>query len=184
MLRVWLRHLLLAGFTAALLLVVVLLGQVPFGDASDRAILRLALRAVQGKTEVCRDLTSAELDELPAHMRQPRLCDEVAPPYRLRVRIDMRKVLEEEFEPGGLRGDRPLIVDRSVMHPPGAARVQIELEPVLDDDVRRALAESGTGLPSYGFDRRIDLTADRITLVLLDEANGRLEVYGDPGDGS
>lgn len=176
----WFRHLLAAALTAAVLLVVVLLGQVPFGRPSDRATLRLALRTVQGKIEVCRDRTPEELAALPAHMRQPRSCDEVAPPYRLRVAIGLRTVLDEQFEPGGLRGDRPIIVDRRVVHSPGKARVQIDFEPVLDESARLSLAQSGSELPSYALDRQIELLGDRILLVQLDEAAGRLEIYDEP----
>ena len=176
----WSRQLLAAAFTAAVLLVVVLLGQVPFGRPSDRATLRLALRTVQGKIEVCRDRTPEELAALPAHMRQPRSCDEVAPPYRLRVAIGLRTVLDEQFEPGGLRGDRPIIVDRRLVHSPGKARVQIAFEPVLDEAARRSLAQSGSELPGYALDRQIELLGDRIILVQLDEAAGRLEIYDEP----
>ena len=104
----------------------------------------------------------------------------MAPPYRLRVALDQRRVLEEEFEPGGLRGDRPLIVDRRLAHPAGAARLEIDFEPVLDAAAAADLATSGADLPSYHLDRRIRLPAERITLVQLDEATGRLEVFRDP----
>jgi hypothetical protein len=177
--RRWLTHLATAVFTAALLLVVALLGQVPLGRASDQSTLRLALRAVQGKAEVCRDRTSSELEALPAHMRQPTVCDEVAPAYRLRVRIDLRTRLDEEFEPGGLRGDRPLIVDRRILHSAGTARVQVELRPVLDEATRQSLQEAGSLPPEYSFDRRIHLPADRVTLLLLDETEGRLVLYNE-----
>lgn len=178
--RHWGRQLVIAAFTAAVLLAVALLGQVPFGAASGRATLRLALRTAQGKVEICRDLTPSELEALPAHMRQPRVCDETAPPYRLRVALDGVTVLDEEFEPGGMRGDRPLIVDRRIAHTPGSVQLQIEFEPVLDAASGRALADAQTALPGYRLDRRIELSADRITLVLLDEAHGSLEIYRDP----
>lgn len=173
------RHLLRAALTAAVLAAVVLLGQVPFGEATGRATLRLALRTAQGKVEVCRDLSAAELEALPAHMRQPRVCDEVAPPYRLRVAIDGAAALDEEFEPGGLRGDRPLIVDRSLRHPPGEVRLEIELAPVIDTATRTALAGAAAELPGYRLDRRVELPPDRVTLVLLAEASEDLRIYRD-----
>lgn len=181
MARLLLRHLRIAAVTAVLLLAIAWLGQVPFGRATGRATVRLALRTATSKVEVCRDLSAAELEALPAHMRQPRECRQMAPPYRLRVALDQRRVLEEQFRPGGLRGDRPLIVDRWLVHPPGAVRLQVDFEPVLDAAAGAELIASGAALPSYRLDRRIRLAAERITLVQLDEATGRLEIFDDPG---
>lgn len=180
MLSGWTRHLVIAVFTAIVLAAVAVLGQVPFGRQSGKAVLRLSLRTVQARTEICRDLSAAELEALPQHMRQPRMCSEVAPPYRLRVAIDMRPVIDELIEPGGLRGDRPLIVDRQVSHRAGKVRLQVKFEPLLEATPGEPVTDAADQLPSYALDRRIDLAAHRVTLVLLDDATGRLEIYGDP----
>lgn len=176
----WLRRGAAAAFSAALLLGVAWLGQLPFGRTTGVATLRLALRATQGRAEICRDLSAAELAELPAHMRRPRVCEELAPPYRLRVAAGAQPLLEEQFRPGGLRGDRPLIVDRQLRLAAGTTELRIELEPILDPAARRALTGAAIELPGYRLERRVDLPPDRITLVLLDEATGRLRIYDDP----
>jgi len=174
---VWVRQIAIAVFTAALLAAVVVLGQIPLGKAGGDAILRLALRATHGKAEVCRDRTAKELEAMPQHMRLARQCDEVAPPYRLEVKLDDATVLDELIAPGGMRGDRPLIVDRQVPVPRGRVRLDVRFAPKTDVRLDEALARAGLELPSYALSEEVDFAADRITLVMLDDASGRLEIY-------
>lgn len=173
------RLLLRAAFTAALLGAVVVLGQLPFGSAGGDAVLRVALRTVQAKVEVCRDLSAEELAALPAHMRRPRDCRELAPDYQLSVRVGDRPLLDERVRPGGLRGDRPLIVDRQLAVAPGRSRLEVRLTPAVDERLRGELDAAAERLPSYTLDRQAEFTADRVTLVVLDDANGRLKVFGE-----
>lgn len=173
----WTRQLAIAAFTAILLSAVVLLGQIPYGAAGGEAVLRLALRAAHGKAEICRERSAEELEALPQHMRQPRLCEEVAPPYRLSVQVDGKDVLDEKIAPGGFRGDRPLVVDRQVEVAPGTVRLEIDFAPATDLRLDEALAQSGLELPSYTLDRETELVSDRITLVTLDDATGTLEIH-------
>lgn len=144
----WGRQAAMAGFSAALLLLVAWLGQIPFGEAGDEAVVRLALRATRAKIEICRARTAAELEALPQHMRQAEICEEIAPAYSLALQVGGRRMLEERIEPGGLRGDRPLIVDRQVAVAPGTRSIAITLTPLLEPGDRKAVAEAGTELPS------------------------------------
>ncbi len=176
--RTWARQLVIAALTAAVLAAVVVLGQVPLGRGSGQARLRLALRTVLSNAEICTDRTSAELEALPQHMRQARVCEELAPPYRLQVEIDGVEVVDKRFEPGGLRGDRPLIVDRQIELPPGPADMVVRFSPVVDVLLEESLTRASVTLPDYLLEQKIELIADRILLVTLNDATGALEIYG------
>ncbi|MCP4203566.1 MAG: hypothetical protein GY769_16730 [bacterium] len=176
----WLRHLIIVAFTGVILAAVVVLGQVPLGRGSGQARLRLALRTVLSNAEICTDRTSAELEALPQHMRQARVCEEVAPPYRLQVEIDGVEVVDERVEPGGLRGDRPLIVDRQIELPPGPEDMVVRFSPVVDVLLEESLTRASVTLPSYVLEQNVELVADRILLVTLNDATGALEIYGVP----
>jgi len=176
--RSWFRQVLIATLTGALLAVVVVLGQIPLGSGSGRAVLRIALRTVQSNARICIDRTAEELEALPLHMRQARVCEDVAPAYRLRIAIDGAEVLDETFQPGGLRGDRPLTVDRQLALPPGSAQLDIRFSPEADVLLAEALARASATLPSYRLERSVELIPDRILLVTLDDATGQLEIYG------
>lgn len=174
----WGRQAIVAGFSAAFLILVAWLGQIPFGKAGEDAVIRLALRATRAKTEICRTRSEAELEALPIHMRQAEICEEVAPAYRLALDVGEQRLLEERIEPGGLRGDRPLIVDRQVTVGPGRRSVAITLAPLLDPSDVDAVANASAALPSYALERELILEAGRITLVTLDDSSGELRVFG------
>lgn len=175
-----LRHALAAAFTLALLAIVAVLGQVPLGQPSGKAVLRVSLRTVHGNAEICRELSEAELEALPQHMRQPRVCDEIAPPYRLLVSVDGRQLLDEEVSPGGLRGDRPLIVDRQITVEPGTVRLRVSFAPALDEPTRLALADAAMDLASYDLDSEVELVAERIALVTVTGAR-QIGLWDDDG---
>lgn len=175
-LRNLLRHAGTALFTLALLATVAALGQIPLGRPSGKAVLRVSLRAVHAKAEICRDLSAAELEALPQHMRQPRVCDEIAPAYTLAVSVDGEQVLVDQVEPGGLRGDRPLIVDRQIALAPGTVQLRVSFEPLVDEPTQEALTEAAVKLPKYLFDEQVDLQADRVALIMVTGAR-RIGLY-------
>ena len=165
--------------TAICLGLVIVLGQIPWGESGNEAILRLALRTVRGKMEICRDLTADELSNLPAHMRgSGEVCDSVPVTYRLRVSVDGRELIDELVEPGGMRRDRPHNVDREFIFDPGDANLEVRFTPEMPADpspeVDRALAD----LPTYELAREVHFEADRITLVYLNDSTGSLGVEG------
>jgi hypothetical protein len=180
--KLW-RQVLRAGFSLLLVGVVVALGQIPMGRPSDQAVLRLALRSVGGRVEICGDRTPEELAALPQHMRQPRVCDQYSPSYRLSVELNGEALVDEAVDPGGVRGDRPIIIDRQIVVPPGRSRLAVDFEPLIEeesDELRLAAAE----LPSYRLETKVDLEADRIVLVTLDETRGELVVFDESPPGS
>lgn len=157
---------------------VIWLGQIPWGEPGGPAVLRLALRTVQGKLEVCRELTAEERNALPIHMRGTTDCTAHPIGYRLRVEVDDRLLIDESIAPGGLRGDRPHNADRELELERGSAQLEVSFRPEpldgADAETVRALAE----LPTYEIKRRIALESDRVTLVYLDDTTGTLEVVG------
>ena len=172
------RMALVAGFTFLLLIVVAALGQIPLGSPSGTAIVRLALRTVQNRVEVCRDRTQAELDTLPTHMRQARVCDLHSPTFHLEVSIGGETIHEESVDPGGLRGDRPLIVDRQLALPPGPTDLMVTFLPAIEEGLAPEVVAAFSDLEVYRLVETIELEEDRITLVLLNDETGRLELYG------
>ncbi|MDX1643414.1 MAG: hypothetical protein R3244_03545 [Thermoanaerobaculia bacterium] len=173
-----------AAFTVLVLGVVVVLGQVPWGSSTGEAVLRLALRTVHGKVEVCRERSAEELATLPQHMRQEEVCDSYPVSYRLRVELDGRLLADETIEPGGLRRDRPHNVDREFTVDSGVSRLVVSFRPETPDagipgkeapEVEAELA----ALPRYEMAREVRLAPDRVTLVYLDDASGSLDLVQD-----
>lgn len=176
-----LRHLGRALTTAAVLAVVVVLGQLPLGRAGDHAVLRLSLRTTRTAVEVCRERTEAELAELPAHMRRPRVCDAHRPAFELRVAVDGGEVLRRVLRGGGVRGDRPLIVDERLPVRPGPRRLDVTLAPLPDAGAAPELRTAVAELPTLELHETVTFAADRIALVLADETADRLVLYEPPG---
>lgn len=168
-----------AGFSASLLAVVVLLGQVPWGSSTGEAVLRLALRTVRGKIEVCHEPSPEELAALPPHMRQPEICDTYPVRYRLRMSLDGRLLVDETVEAGGLRRDRPHNVDREFTVGSGTRRLEVGFRPQMPEDAAPEVREEFSGLPTYELARDVRLTADRVALVYLDDSTGTLELVQD-----
>jgi len=168
-------HILRGLFTLALLAVIALAGQIPWGSPSEDAALRLALRTVDGKVRTCRDRTAEELAALPQHMRTPTLCEDRSVDYQLRVTLDGAEVLDLSASPGGLRRDRPIIVDRQVAVAAGPQQLSVRFIPVHDPDSDTEPAAS-EALPAYAIDRMVDFAPGRIVLVTLDDADHSLEI--------
>ncbi len=170
------------GLTTVVLGGVIVLGQIPWGDSGDEAVLRVALRTVRGKLEVCRELDAAEQAALPQHMRGQKDCDVHPITYRLRTSVDGEPILDELVEPGGMRRDRPHNVDREIVLAPGTADVEVLFEPELPDDASAEMVAAFSELRSYELSRPLELAADRITLVYLDDTSGDLGVLGPGSD--
>jgi hypothetical protein len=79
--------------------------------------------------------------------------------------------------------DRPIIIDRQIVVPPGTSRLAVDFEPLIEeesDELRRAAVE----LPSYRLETTVDFEADRIVLITLDETRGELVVFDEGSPGS
>ncbi len=157
-------------FTALLFVIIAALGQIPFGQVPEEAYLRLALRTTEARVEICRDRTPEELEALPAHMRQPRVCDRHAIPYRLHVQLDGDTVLDRILEPRGARSDRPLVFDHQLAVDPGAATLAVSFAPdaSASDGAAGDFAEALARTKRHQLEQPVELEAGRITLVRLD----------------
>ena len=165
--------------TAAVLGLVIVLGQIPWGESGNEAILRLALRTVRGKMEICRALSADELANLPAHMRgSGEVCESVPATYRLRVSVDGEELIDELVEPRGLRRDRPHNVDRELVFAPGTADLEVSFTPETPTDPTPEVANALADLPAYELHQQVRFEADRITLVFLNDSTGTLDVEG------
>ncbi len=165
-----------AVVSAALLAIVVLAGQVPWGEPGDEAVLRLVLRTVHGRVEVCSERSAEEMERLPVHMRgSGEICEGVPVAYRLRVVLDGETLVDERVEPRGLRKDRPHNVDREIAVRAGRSALKVDFLPEMD---ATTAAPERDAPPSYRLDREIELRPDRVTLVFLDDSAGALELVG------
>jgi len=134
-------------------------------NASDPArgsFLQLALRTSAGRAQVCRTLSADELAALPAHMRQPTLCETTPVAYQLQVTIDGNVVLDEPCRPAGIHGDRPITVGAELPVVPGDHDVAVRFVPGV------SVAASDKPLSTYEFESRVAFAEGRIRLVSLE----------------
>jgi hypothetical protein len=98
-------------------------------EQGGRSLLRVSWRARGERIEDCRRATPEELAALPAHMRQEVVCaDPRVAPYRLRVAVDGRALVDGAAPGSGIPGDRPIYVYREFEVTPGARRVEVLFE--------------------------------------------------------
>ena len=95
---------------------------------SDQAILRLAWSARPERIENCRQQSDEELARLPAHMRQPVVCEGVSAQYRLTVRREGSVVAEQIVRGGGLRQDRRIYVFHELPLDPGESSIEVRFD--------------------------------------------------------
>ena len=131
---------------AAVVAVVTVAADTPLTiHGSDQALLRLAWSARPERIEQCRQQTAEELAKLPAHMRQPVVCEGTAARYRLTVVIDGAPVTERVLRAGGLRHDRRLYVVEEIALRPGVTDLEVRFD--RDDDGASARAGAVSASP-------------------------------------
>jgi hypothetical protein len=100
-------------------------------ETTERSLLRLSWRVRGERIERCRRPTARELAGVPAHMRRETICEAArVAPYRLRVAIDDRPVVDGAAPGSGVASDRPMYLLRDVAVAPGRHRVRVVLERV------------------------------------------------------
>ncbi len=145
------------------------LAHLPLGREPAEAALRLAIRTAAAKLEVCRDRSPAELAELPVHMRLPRVCEDRPVTYRLEVWLDGTLRHSALASKRGLRADRPLVIEETLLAAPGTHAVRIRFAPELTSELSSAeLAE----LPHGELEESLELAAGRVALVTFDDREG------------
>ena len=151
--------------TAALTLPIAALARAPYTPPGGaEAGLRFSWRMSVSAKENCRPRTSAELAELPVHMRTPEVCTRDAARYALITRIDDVAADTIQLVRGGVKGDRPLFVLEERTLSPGQYRVRVNLERMTD---------SGTEVLA-ALDTLLRMEAGGVQLITLDTEARRL----------
>jgi hypothetical protein len=99
---------------------------------SSQGVLRLAWSARPERVEVCREQSADELAKLPAHMRQPLVCEGTTARYRLTVRHEGNLVADRILHGGGVRHDRRLYVFHELPLDPGQSSIEVRLDRIDD----------------------------------------------------
>jgi hypothetical protein len=143
-------------------------------DPGADGVLRLAWRARPDRVEDCRPQSAEALARLPAHMRQPMICEGASASYRLQVRVDGQLALDEVLRGGGLRHDRPIYVFRELRVMPGEHEVAVQfvrIEPNAQD-------QPGGVPPSLTLSRSIQFRPGRVVLSSYDPERRTLYFAG------
>jgi hypothetical protein len=190
---------LLAAVAAVALLVA--LSRAPWPRRSDHALLRLSWSGRPERIERCRELSDAELEKLPAHMRLREECEGHSARYRVQVWVGGSLLSQDTVTGGGLRGDRAIYMLREYRLTPGLHTVAVEVarsdsvaaEPEEPGDeaeesdtaaapLDRALRERQEHRrerlerlpPSLRLDTTLQLVAGEVVLVTYDPVGRRL----------
>ena len=143
-----------AALALALMAAIAWLSNAPITvHGSEHAVLRLAWSARPERIENCRQQTSEELARLPAHMRQPIVCEGATAEYRLTVTNGGQVVADVPVRGGGLRQDRGLYVFHEVPLHPGDDAIEVRFDR-LGSDASRDAAESRTEMAGPGSGKR------------------------------
>lgn len=110
----------------------------------------LKLSFSHGGQRNCRELTGAELAELPANMRRTEICDRRRLPIDVELDLDGETVYRASLPPSGIAGDGPSRVYRRFVLPAGDHDVAIRLR-----DTTRAEGFD------YSAERRISLAPEQ-----------------------
>jgi hypothetical protein len=95
---------------------------------SNQGVLRLAWSARPERVEVCREQSAEELAKLPAHMRQPLVCEGTSARYRLTVWHEGRLITDRTLHGGGVRQDRRLYVFHELPLDPGQTSIEVKVD--------------------------------------------------------
>ena len=99
---------------------------------SNQGVLRLAWSARPERVEVCREQSAEELANLPAHMRQPLVCEGRSARYRLTVWHEGRLIADRILHGGGVRQDRRLYVFHELLLDPGQTSIEVKADRIDD----------------------------------------------------
>lgn len=133
-------------------------------DPGADAVLRLAWRARPDRVEDCRPQSAEALARLPAHMRQPMICEGASASYRLQVRVDGQLALDDVLRGGGLRHDRPIYVFRELRVAPGDREVAVRFVRI----EASAQEQPGGVPPALTLSRSIHFAPRRVVLGSYD----------------
>jgi hypothetical protein len=139
--------------------------------ASSDAVLRLAWSARPERVETCREQSAEELAKVPAHMRQPLVCEGTTASYRLQVRHNDALIAERIVHGGGLRRDRRVYIFQELAVPSGDADLRVSLDRIESPDgTSRVIQGQAQGAvpPHLSLTRRVRFFSRRVVLVTYD----------------
>lgn len=148
-----LKQLLLTVLLCGLLALVT---RVPLGSEPQEGAIRLSWRFVGA--EVVKQISQAELETLPIHMRpEDGMMTSKRVPYSLVVSLDGIVLAQEQVHPGGLKEDRPLFVFRTFEVEPGDYDLRVQFAADSEEVVEEPLT----------LEQKIHLEAGQIITVRL-----------------
>ncbi|MDH5642558.1 MAG: hypothetical protein OEY63_00025 [Gemmatimonadota bacterium] len=169
----------LMGFLFALLVTVAIgagsRGPYLAGEEEGAAI-RLAWRVPGVRFSQCRTLTEEELAEIPAHMRQPEVCETRMLPFRLTMSVGNTVLVDELVEASGARSDRPIYVYQDIAVAAGSHDVSIRFS--VESDIASDLWDSGSSPTDLSYLGLLELKDGEVALVTYERNSGKLVVKG------
>ena len=151
---------------------------------SGDALLRLSWSARPERVETCQAQSPEVQAKLPAHMRQPVICEGTSAEYRLEILRNGALIAAETVRGGGLRHDRPLYVFREIPQPVGDAAIAVRFSRADTASATTPLLQSSApgqipDLPrSVTFERRLHFEAGEVILVTYDPERRELVERG------
>ena len=124
----------------------------PAGGTDLDPRVRLSWSARPERVEVCRQLSDAELQALPEHMRMRVTCEGRFARYLLTLGVDGQVRVSDTVRGGGLRNDRPIHLLRDYRVPAGEHRLLVSLVR-LDSTGSRTVADGATASAGALVDR-------------------------------
>jgi len=129
-----LRHLALGGLlTTAVIVGAAVLSAWPAYRTVPEGMAVVKLSFTHGGERRCRELTEAEMAELPANMRRREVCDRARPPVHVEMEIDGRLAFAAALPPTGLSGDGPSRVYERFPLPAGRHAIALRLRDTAED---------------------------------------------------
>jgi ferredoxin/coenzyme F420-reducing hydrogenase delta subunit len=153
-----------SGVAVAAALAAIALGGSRLGyalPASDDATLVVSFKHPGSVQQQCRDRSPEELQSLPPHMRQARVCERRRVAVRLRVYVDGARKIDRDCEPKGLWDDGNSLALERIPEPPGRHLVRVEL------------GDTGAGGEyDHVEERALDFEPRRLRVVTFDKVDG------------
>ena len=136
-------------------------------NPDDVALLRLSWRTRGVAAKQCRKRTEEELEELPAHMRTPEVCEGRVANYRLNVRVDGGPVETLVLRAAGAHADRPIFVFKEIRLQPGNHSVDVDFFSTLHENP-----------PHLKLARTFVVKSGEIAMITTDSDSGQLIMSG------
>ena len=167
-----------AVISVAAMAVVVICANAPITvHGSERAILRLAWSVRPERVERCRQQSEEELASLPAHMRQPVICEGTSAQYRLTVLHDGVVAAEQRVHGGGLRQDRRIYVFQELPLRPGDGTIEVRFDRIDGQAERNERQAAGETVPAHlTLTQRLRIRPREVVLVTYAQERQALAV--------